>query len=88
MIGEGIANLSANAGRNASIKRVSHATLEEMRALLSSGEAIQGAITAASAWNGMLIARVVAPDGYTLNREVVRVLSAFRGKPLPRVWSL
>ena len=30
----------------------------------------------------------VAPDGYALNREVARVLTAFRAKPLPRVWSL
>ena len=28
------------------------------------------------------------PDGYALNCELTRVLEAFRGKPLPRVWSL
>jgi urease accessory protein len=64
------------------------ARLDEMRAILSAADAIQGAITAASAWNGMLVTRFVAPDGYALNREVTRVVSAFRGKPLPRVWSL
>ena len=64
------------------------ARLDEMRALLSAPDATPGAMTAASAWNRMMVARFVAPDGYAINREVVRVLSAFRGKPLPRVWSL
>jgi urease accessory protein len=64
------------------------ARLDEMRAILSAPDATQAAITAASAWNGMMVARFVAPDGYALNREVARVVSAFRRKPLPRVWSL
>jgi urease accessory protein len=41
----------------------------------------------ASAWNRMLIARIVAPDGATSRREVMAVLSVLRdGRPLPRVW--
>jgi urease accessory protein len=41
----------------------------------------------ASAWNGMLIARIVVADGAALRRSAVDILSALRdGRPLPRVW--
>jgi urease accessory protein len=42
---------------------------------------------AASAWNGMLIARLVAASGAALRSAVVAVLSVLRDdRPLPRVW--
>ena len=42
---------------------------------------------AASAWNGMLIARILAPSGATLRTTVIAVLTALRdNRPLPRVW--
>jgi urease accessory protein len=62
--------------------------LDHMRAVLGAPDAVADTITAASAWNGMLVVRFVAADGYALNGEVVRVLSTFRGRSLPRVWSL
>jgi urease accessory protein len=62
--------------------------LDHMRAILAAPEATPAVITASSAWNGMLVTRFVAPDGYALTCEIARVLGAFRGKPLPRVWSL
>jgi urease accessory protein len=41
----------------------------------------------ASAWNGMLIARFLAPDGASSRRSVMAALSVLRdGRPLPRVW--
>jgi urease accessory protein len=41
----------------------------------------------ASAWNGMLIARILAGDGAALRARVTTVLRALRGqRPLPRVW--
>jgi urease accessory protein len=41
----------------------------------------------ASAWNGMLIARILAGDGAAARRAVVAVLAVLRdGRPLPRVW--
>jgi urease accessory protein len=41
-----------------------------------------------SAWDGMLIARVLAPDGASLRKAVVAVLLVLRaGRPLPRVWN-
>jgi urease accessory protein len=41
----------------------------------------------ASAWDGMLIARVLAADGAGLRASVVAILNVLRGgRPLPRVW--
>lgn len=41
----------------------------------------------ASAWNGMLVARIVAADGACLRAAVVAGLAVLRaGRPLPRVW--
>jgi len=62
--------------------------LSQMRTVLGAPEVVGGVMTAASAWNGIMVARFVAPDSYVLNCEIARVLSAFRGRPLPRVWSL
>jgi urease accessory protein len=41
----------------------------------------------ASAWNGMLIARLLATDGASLRAELANILHVLRGgRPLPRVW--
>ena len=41
----------------------------------------------ASAWDGMLIARMLAADGATLRARVIDALRVLRGgRPLPRVW--
>ena len=39
-----------------------------------------------SAWNGLAIARFVAPDSASLQRDLSRVLNALGAKPLPRLW--
>jgi urease accessory protein len=54
-------------------------------------DAVRAALTApecaCSAWNGMLIARILAPDGASSRRGVLAALSVLRdGRPLPRVW--
>jgi urease accessory protein len=50
-------------------------------------EALTEPDSGASAWNGMLIARILAPDGASSRREVMAALSVLRdGRPLPRVW--
>lgn len=41
---------------------------------------------AASAWNGMLVLRFLAPDIGSLRRAAIDILTRFRGSPLPRVW--
>lgn len=53
-------------------------------------EALAGALgtAAASAWNGMLVTRLLARDGAILRHDMLRALSALRGaRPLPRVWA-
>jgi urease accessory protein len=57
------------------------ARLAQMRELLAESGA-------ASAWNGMLIARIVASDGYHLNLDLGRVLTGLRRSPLPPVWTI
>ncbi len=55
--------------------------LDALRAALGNAEA------GASAWNGMLVARIVAPDGAALRAGVVAGLNCLRqGRTLPRVW--
>src|SRR5580698_1013279 len=39
-----------------------------------------------SAWNGLAVARFVAPDGATMRRDLTTALSALRSGPLPRLW--
>ncbi|MCC6735942.1 MAG: urease accessory protein UreD [Bauldia sp.] len=43
----------------------------------------------ASAWNGKLVARVVADDGLELRRRLIPAIMALRGgRPLPKAWQL
>ncbi|MFG1331025.1 urease accessory protein UreD [Xanthobacter autotrophicus] len=57
--------------------------LEEARALLDGARCEAGA----SAWNGLLCVRLLAPDIETLRRDATSFLMAFRQAPLPRVWA-
>ncbi len=52
--------------------------------------ALEGArgTVAASSWNGMTVARLLAGDGAILRHDVLLTLASLReGRPLPRVWS-
>jgi urease accessory protein len=54
---------------------------------LREGAGGRGPEAATSAWNGMLIARILAPDSAALRVAVVAVLRVLRhDRPLPRVW--
>ena len=65
------------------VARDAEAKLEGLRAALDG----HGAETGASAWDGMLIARMVAKGSAELRRAVVAGLQALREpRPLPRVW--
>ncbi len=58
------------------------ARVEAVRAALAPFDA------GASAWDGLLVARIVAKDGACLRAATVAGLAALRaGRPLPRVWS-
>ncbi len=39
-----------------------------------------------SAWNGLALVRLVARDGAALRRDLIGVLTALSGMPLPRLW--
>jgi urease accessory protein len=40
----------------------------------------------ASAWNGLTLARLVAPDGAALRRDLATIVTAWSTAPLPRLW--
>jgi urease accessory protein len=43
---------------------------------------------AASAWNGLLVTRLLAPDGEALRHDILATLAVLRdGAPPPRVWT-
>ncbi|AZB54931.1 urease accessory protein UreD [Cereibacter sphaeroides] len=50
------------------------------------GEA--GVEAAASAFDGKLVLRLLAADGWPLRRQVARLLTVLRGRALPRVWQV
>ncbi|MEE3624658.1 urease accessory protein UreD [Nitrospirillum sp. BR 11752] len=58
------------------------ARVEAVRDLLRAGDVKAGA----SAWNGLLVLRLVAPDGQTLLRALTPLIEFLRGMPVPRVW--
>jgi urease accessory protein len=39
-----------------------------------------------SAWNGLVLARLVAPDGASLRRDLIAVVTALGGTTPPRLW--
>lgn len=85
-IAAGLSRMSVLAGSAAmaTIRHVSaHAAakLDDIRTAL-------GEDGAASAWNGMLLGRIVTKDGYQLSAALARVLTALRGRPLPPVWNI
>ena len=47
-----------------------------------------GVQAAASAWNGVLAARLVAPSGRALRETLMQFLESYRNRALPRVWRL
>ena len=47
-----------------------------------------GKDSGASAWNGLLVARMLAPDGYALTQGLMKVLAPLRDLPMPRAWML
>ena len=53
-------------------------------------DSVRGAVPqgGVSAWDGMLVARMLAADGAALRQQVIAALQVLRGdRPLPRVWN-
>jgi len=67
------------------VARDAAATLETVRAaFVQTARAVE---CGASAWDGMLVARILAVDAASLRSQVVAALRVLRGaRPLPRVW--
>lgn len=47
-----------------------------------------GCTAAASGWDGRLLVRLMARDGWPLRRQLARVIRVLSGRPLPRVWQM
>jgi len=61
----------------------------EPERLLDSLRRVIGASGGASAWNGKLVARLAAEDGFELRKALIPALTVLAGGgPLPKVWSL
>ena len=59
------------------------AALDRARAALADAAGEAGV----SAWNGMLVARLIAPGGQALRADVIRLIETLRGRTMPRVWN-
>ncbi len=85
-VGAGLSRMSVLAG-NAAMATIRHvasgaaAKLDQVREALAEDGAV-------SAWNGMLLARIVTKDGYGLSAALARVLTVLRGRALPQVWNI
>ncbi len=56
---------------------------------LDAARAIVGEAGGVSAWNGKLVARIVAPSGLALRRTLIPLLAALRdGASLPKLWRI
>jgi urease accessory protein len=66
------------------------AVVPALRAALGDGTLPDGPLEAGvSAWNGLVLARLLAIDGARLRQAVITALGILRGAaPLPRVWRL
>ena len=75
-------------GSNVAMATVLHAGREPER-LLAPARAIIGAAGGASAWDGKLVARLVAENSLALRRRLETLLQLLLGEhPLPKVWRI
>jgi urease accessory protein len=78
---------TATAGGARAVATLVHIAPDAEARLDAVRAALCGLDCGASAWNGMLIARILAPDGAIARRRVMAALAVLRdGRPLPRVW--
>jgi urease accessory protein len=49
---------------------------------------IDGVVSAASAFDGKCIIRMMAADGWPLRRQILALITALRSAPVPRVWQI
>lgn len=56
--------------------------------LAAARAALDGVEGGASAWDGLLVCRLLAPTGQALRTALARLIAALRPEPLPRVWTM
>jgi urease accessory protein len=61
--------------------------IETARTALAEIGAAAAGEAGVSAWNGILVARLIAPDGQTLRADLARLIMALRQANMPRVWN-
>ena len=66
------------------VARGAEDALAALRAVLDE----PGCTAAASGWDGRLLLRVLARDGWPLRRQMARAIRVLSGRPLPRVWQM
>ena len=66
------------------VREGAEAVLETVRQLLDE----PGVTGGASAFDGRLMVRLLAVDGWPLRRQILRLLAVLRPGPLPRVWHM
>jgi len=84
---QSVLDRGASGGGARAVATLLHAAPDAADRLDAVRAALAGHQAGASAWDGLLVARVVAADGAGLRAAVVAGLAALRtGRPLPRVW--
>ncbi len=77
----------ATGGAGRGVATLVHAAPDAEARLDALREALAGYDAGASAWDGLLVARIVAADGACLRAAAVAGLAVLRAaRPLPRVW--
>jgi urease accessory protein len=66
------------------VAKDAEAHLERAREALAEATGGEGGV---SAWNGLLVARLIAPDGQTLRASLIGLIAALRQANMPRVWN-
>jgi urease accessory protein len=78
---------AAGAGGGKAVATLVYAAPDAAGRLDAVRAALEGADAGASAWDGIVMARLVAPDGQALRRALVPALRCLMEKPLPRLWA-
>ena len=61
---------------------------EDLRERIGDGRPHDGVELGLSAWNGMLLIRLLAQDPLALRRKLCTLIETLRGRDLPRVWTM
>ncbi len=77
----------AAAGGHSCIATILHVAPDAGGRLDAARSSLEGLDAGVSAFEGMLVARMIAPDSFALRRAILNVLSAI-GAPPPRAFSL